>query len=243
MILDVISIVLLLVVLGVIQFNVMKRLTSIEQKQRGLIQQGDSIEERQEELIQQGDSIEQKQRGLIQQGDSIEEKQEELIQQGKSRYLPKVIRDLEEIRSEFIAYIKRESNILKSDGRNNANDDFIRYDAGFSTENGLPPVWINAWIPDPNIISAAISIDGNSPYFTPYYQHLKKHRSKIEKVFSFGTIDSGIVGSNICRLSINKTDVDLTQTANWETEFRWLRENLEKLYWVLRMRDEIGWDG
>ena len=215
MILDVISIVLLLVVLGVIQFNVMKRLTSIGQKQ--------------EELIQQGDSIEQK--------------QEELIQQGKSRYLPKIIRDLEEIRSEFIAYIKRESNILKSDGRNNANDAFIRYDAGFSTGNGLPPVWINAWIPGPNKISAAISIDGNSPYFTPYYQHLKKHKGKIEKVFSFGTIDSRIVGNNICRLTINKTGVDLTQTANWETEFRWLRENLEKLYWVLRMRDEIGWDG
>lgn len=208
MILDVISIVLLLVVLGVIQFNAMKRLTSIEQNQ-----------------------------------DSIGQKQEELMQQGKSRYLPKVIRDLEEIRSEFIAYIKRESNILKSDGRNNANDDFIRYDAGFSTGNGLPPVWINAWIPDPNRISAAISVDGNSPYFTPYYQHLKKHKSKIEEVFSFGTIDSRIVANNICRLTINKTGVDLTQTANWETEFRWLRENLEKLYWVLRMRDEIGWDG
>ena len=133
MILDVIFIVLLLVILGVILFAV-RFLTSIKQKH--------------EELIQLGESIEQK--------------QEELVQLGESRYLPKVIKDFGKIRSEFIAYIERESCILQYDSNDGA---YIKYDASYPRMNGLPPVWIQAWIPDNQVaqynnkISAVISIN------------------------------------------------------------------------------------
>ncbi len=48
--------------------------------------------------------------------------------------------------------------------------------------------------------------------------------------------------SGIWQLRVMKKDVDLTQTADREATFRWLRENLEKLYWVLRVQDTLGWD-
>ena len=44
------------------------------------------------------------------------------------------------------------------------------------------------------------------------------------------------------RLSVEKFHVDLSQQENWDAEFRWLRESLEKLYWVLRVHDTLGWD-
>ena len=175
----------------------------------------------------------------------IKQKQEELVQLGESRYLPKVITDFEKIRSEFIAYIERESCILQCDSNDGA---YIRYDAGYPRMNGLLPVWIQAWIPDNQVpqnnnkISAVISIKGDSSYFTSHYEHLKEHRSKVQQTFFFETIDLQKVGGNIYQLRVEKKGVDLTQTANWEKEFRWLRENLEKLYWVLRVRDQLGWD-
>ena len=175
----------------------------------------------------------------------IKQKQEELIQLGESRYLPKVIKDFGKIRSEFIAYIERESCILQYDSNDGA---YIKYDAGHPRMNGLPPVWIQAWIPDNQVaqynnkISAVIAIKGDSSYFTSHYEHLKEHRSKVQQTFFFETIDPRGVGGNIYQLRVEKNGVDLTQTANWEKEFRWLRENLEKLYWVLRVRDQLGWD-
>ena len=37
-------------------------------------------------------------------------------------------------------------------------------------------------------------------------------------------------------------DVDLTQEAERDAGFRFLRETLEKLYWVFRVHDASGWD-
>ena len=39
-----------------------------------------------------------------------------------------------------------------------------------------------------------------------------------------------------------KKGVDLTQESERDAGFRWLRENLEKLYWVLRVHDTFGWN-
>lgn len=61
--------------------------------------------------------------------------------------------------------------------------------------------------------------------------------------FSFEDIKFREAGGNILQLYVVKQNVDLTQAANWDTEFRWLRENLEKLYWVLRVHDTLGWSG
>ena len=109
----------------------------------------------------------------------------------------------------------------------------------------MPPIWIHAWIPDSgDIISAGISVTKNGPFFQSHYKKLEANKGKIEVAFSFDTtIEIAELNSDIHQFRVNKMDVDLTQTDNWETEFLWLRENLEKLYWVLEIQDTgDGWN-
>ena len=221
MILDVIFVVLLLVILGLLLFFWRKTFASMKAQLAELIQDGH------------------------QHSDSIKQELAELIQQKIPDPLPSVINNFNRIRNEFRKYVQRESTILRDDG---GNAPFVRYKTGIPSlnGNGLPPIWINAWIPDGGgIISAGISVKKNSPFFASHYQELKKNKSKIEAAFSFNTtieiaqVDDG----NIHQFRVNKTDVDLTQTTDWDTEFRWLRENLEKLYWALQIQDTgPGWD-
>ena len=224
MILDVIFAVLLLVILGLLLFFWRKTFASMKEQLEKLIQDGH------------------------QHSDSIKQELTELIQQKAPDPLPLVINDFNKIRNEFKKYVQRESTILRDDG---GNAPFVRYKTGIPNlnGNGLPPIWINAWIPDGGgIISAGISVTRNSPFFLSHYlshyQELKQNKSKIEAAFSFDTtIEIAELASGIHQLRVNKTGVNLTQTADWETEFRWLRENLEKLYWALQIQDTgPGWN-
>lgn len=202
MILDVISVVLLLIILGLLLFFGLKRFASIKQELAAL------------------------------------------IHQSAPDPLPPQITDFNKIINEFRKYVERESTILQDDG---VDAPFVRFKTNIPNPqgNGLPLIWIRAWIPDGGIISAGISVDLNPPFFQSHYQKLKANKSEIEAAFSFDTaIETvGMGGGAIHEFRVNKTSVDLTQTANWETEFRWLRENLEKLYWVLQIQDTgPGWD-
>lgn len=158
--------------------------------------------------------------------------------------LPEEVPNFDTIRQAFIEYVERESSILRLDDfSRDSRPDFIGYESGYPRESGHRDVWINVWMPQGlDKVSAVISIRGDSRYFESHYQKLKAHKSKIEDTFSFETINPSKVGNNIFQLRVEKEDIDLTQTANWKTEFRWLRENLEKLYWVLRVHDQDGWD-
>ena len=150
------------------------------------------------------------------------------------------ISDFERIRNKFREYVKHESNILHYIG---SRDAFIKYESDCPKENGSRVVWMNAWIPhNRDKISAVISIRGDSRYFQSHYQKLEARKSKIEKAFSFEVITLSKVPGNIYQLRVEKEDVDLTQIANLDTNFHWLRENLEKLYWVLRVHETFKWD-
>ena len=202
MILDVISVVLLLIILGLLLFLGQKRFASMEQELAALIQH------------------------------KIPDP------------LPPQITDFNKIRNEFRKYVERESTILQDDG---GDGPFVKFktDIPNPNGNGLPLIWIRAWIPDGGIISAGISVDLNLPFFESHYSKLEANKSEIEAAFSFDTAIETVEvsGSAIREFRVNKTGVDLTLTADWETEFRWLRENLEKLYWVLQIQDTgPGWD-
>ena len=148
------------------------------------------------------------------------------------------ISDFESIRNKFRKYVEHESNILHYIS---SRDAFIKYESGCSKENGSRVVWLNAWLPnDSHKISASISIDRNSRFFEAYYQKLEAYKSDIKATFSFETITSIKVSSNIYQLRVEKENIDLTQIANLDTNFHWLRENLERLYWVLRVRGTLG---
>ncbi|MYC39522.1 MAG: hypothetical protein F4X55_00660 [Candidatus Dadabacteria bacterium] len=152
------------------------------------------------------------------------------------------ISDFERIRDKFREYVKHESNILRYiDFGEGANSPYINYESGYRKENNLHGIWINAWIPhNRDQISAVISIRGDSRYFQSHYQKLAARKSKIEKAFSFEAITLSKVRGNIYQFRVEKENVDLTQIANLDPNFRWLRETLEKLYWVLRVHDTLG---
>ena len=121
--------------------------------------------------------------------------------------------------------------------------DYIGYEGGYGKENGYSQLWIAAWLPDDlNEIAAVISVRSNSRYFESHYKKFEEHKGKIENTFSFENVRFREASGGFWQLRVVKQNVDLTQTVNWDTAFRWLRENLEKLYWVLRVHENLGWD-
>ena len=146
-----------------------------------------------------------------------------------------------EARGAFIAYVARESAILRLDDF--GNDDYIGYESGYEKENGYRQIWLAAWLPvRPNDIAAVIAIQSNSGYCESHYKKFEEHKDRIKETFSFEEVKFREAGSNIRQLYVVRQNIDLTQTADKEAAFRWLRENLEKLHWVLRVHDTFGWD-
>ena len=147
--------------------------------------------------------------------------------------------DFESIRNKFREYIKHESNILHYISSRGA---FINYESDCPKENGSRVVWMNALLPnDTHKISASISIDRNSRFFESHYQKLNAYKNNIEAIFAFETITPIKGSGNIYQFRVEKENVDLTQIANLDANFHWLRETLEKLYWVLRLQETVGW--
>ena len=165
-------------------------------------------------------------------------------QQGAVDTLPEEVTDFDTIREAFIEYIEHNSSILDLDDfSKDDRPEYIGYESGYPRENRPRDIWINVWMP-PGLdkVSAVISIKGDSDYFESHYQKLKAQKSKIEDAFSFESVHPQEVRGNIHQLRVEKSGINLTQTINWDTEFCWLRENLEKLYWVLRVHDTLGWN-
>ena len=150
----------------------------------------------------------------------------------------------ENVKAAFIAYVAHESDILQyADFGPGGNQDFVRYESGYPTENNFHQIWLAAWIsPNLNDIAAVIAVRSDSRFFESHYKKLKEHKGWIEKVFSFEKIKPREAKNSVFHLRVVKKGVDLTQTAEKYAAFRWLRENLEKLYWVLRVPDTSGWD-
>ena len=148
------------------------------------------------------------------------------------------------VKEAFRAYIERESDLLRyADFGASERPNYVNYGSGYPKENGYYNIWLAAWIPiDRNEIAAVISIQSNSRYFESHYKKFEEHKDRIENTFSFEDVKFAEESSGIWQLRVMKEDVDLIQTANWDTAFRWLRETLEKLYWVLRVHDTLGWD-
>ena len=145
----------------------------------------------------------------------------------------------------FIAYVKRESDVLQySDAEGSVGSDYVNYESGYPTKNGFPEIQLSAWLPVAwNDVAAVISIQSDSKYFESHYKKLEAHKAKIEETFSFDEVKfRSSKGGKMYHLRVVKKGVDLTQIAEWDAAFRWLRENLEKLYWVLRVPDILGWD-
>ena len=144
----------------------------------------------------------------------------------------------------FIAYVDRESAILqRADFGPGESPDYVAYESGYQKENGYHEIWLAAWIPaNRNDIAAVIAIRYDSRYFGSHYKKFEEHKRRIEKVFSFEEIKPKKANDKIFHLRVVKKGIDLTQEAERDAGFRFLRETLEKLYWVFRVHDASGWD-
>ena len=145
----------------------------------------------------------------------------------------------------FIAYVKRESDILQlADSGRSGDQNYVNYESGYPIKNGFPEIQLSAWLPVTwNDVAAVISIQSDSKYFKSHYKKFEEHKSKIEDTFSFEEVKfRSSKGGKVYHLRVVKKGVDLTQTADRDAAFHWLRENLEKLYRVLRVHDTLGWD-
>ena len=155
--------------------------------------------------------------------------------------LPTEVSDFDTIRNEFKTYIERESDILRLDDF--GKPEFIGYESGYPKVDGSRRIWLAAWLPENHKqIAAVIAIQSSSTYHRSHYQKFQEHNGLIKALFSFEDIEFSEIGPN-SQLRVVKAGIDLTQRANWDTAFRWLRENLEKLYYVLRAHETpLGWD-
>ena len=148
------------------------------------------------------------------------------------------------VKEALIAYVDRESDILQhADFGLRERPDYVGYESGYPKENDYHQIWLAAWLPgDRNEIAAVISIYWNSRYVESHYKKFEKHRGRIEDTFSFEEVEFEKVGRDIWHLRVVREGVDWTQTTDRDAAFRWLRENLEKLHWVLRVQETVRWD-
>ena len=157
--------------------------------------------------------------------------------------------DFATVRKSFIEYVERESTILQLDdfSKNEYGGIHIGYDCGYKGD-GSRPIFLSATLDFKNrgisdgIIASKLLISSGTEFVESHYRKMEQHKGIIEKLFSFENLKFEQVGGAYI-INIAKFHVDLSQQEGWHAEFRWLRENLEKLYWVLRIHNTLQWDG
>lgn len=142
--------------------------------------------------------------------------------------------DLHEIRKALIAYIDRESRVLKLDDF--GPDTFIGYSCGDKPHYGHFKIWLAIWIgTDLDIIAASLRF-GREHHDT--FERLKENKNKIEWLFPEEEVDYNSFAGGSQGIGVEK-HVDLSQRENWDEISVWVRENLEKLFYVIRIHDAI----
>ena len=144
-----------------------------------------------------------------------------------SEVLPEL--GLYDIREALIAYIDRESHDLKLDDF--GPDEYIGYFCGY----GPHKIWLVIWIGTNLDIVATRLMIGNAYLDTS--ERLKENMNKIEWLFPEEAVNCRSF-ANAKGIGVQKR-VDLTQRENWNEIFVWVRANLEKLRYVIRIHDAI----
>ena len=138
--------------------------------------------------------------------------------------------DLSEIREALIAYIDRESHVIKLDDF--GPDPFIGYYCGY----GPHKIWLATWIgTDLDIVATRLMI---SREHRNAFERLKENMAKIEWLFPGENVGYRSYANDSQGIGVEKR-VDLSQRENWGEISVWVRENLEKLLYVIRIHDAI----
>ena len=138
--------------------------------------------------------------------------------------------DLHEIRDALIAYIDRESRVLELDdfGR----DEYIGYSCGY----GPHKIWLAIWIGHGlDIVATRLMMSGEH---RDTFERLKENKDKIEWLFPEEEVNDRTFAGGHQGIGVEK-HVDLSQREKWDEISVWVRENLEKLLYVIRIHDAI----
>ena len=138
--------------------------------------------------------------------------------------------DLQEIRGVLIAYIKRESRVLELDDF--GSDEYIGYSCGY----GHHKIWLTIWIaPGLDILATRLMIGSE---YRNTFERLQENKNKIECLFPEEQVNVRQFTHGSQGIGVEKR-VDLSQRENWDEISVWVRENLEKLLYVIRIHDAI----
>ena len=141
------------------------------------------------------------------------------------------------IREALIAYIDRESRILELDDF--GQDEYIGYCCGYERDSDYERghIWLTTWIrpSDLGMIATRLMI-GRDHRDT--FERLEENQDKIEWLFPEEEVSYRPFSGDIKGIGVEKR-VDLTQRENWHEVSVWVRENLEKLFYVIRIHNAI----
>ena len=138
--------------------------------------------------------------------------------------------ELREIREALIAYIDRESRVLELDDF--GPDPFIGYSCGY----GPHKIWLAIWIgTNLDIVATRLMIGREH---SDAFERLKESKDKIQWLFPGENVDYRSYANDSQGIGVEKR-VDLSQRENWGEISVWVRENLEKLLYVIRIHDAI----
>ena len=151
-----------------------------------------------------------------------------LKQENNLKKLPEP--DLHEIREALIAYIARESHVLELDDF--GGNEYIGYSCGY----GHYKIWLSIWIGTGLDIVATRLMMGGKHHNT--FQRLKENKNKIEWLFPEEEVNDRQFPGGYQGIGVEKR-IDLSQRENWDEISVWVRENLEKLLYVIRIHDAI----
>lgn len=157
--------------------------------------------------------------------------------------------DFWHIRESLIGYIEKESTILELDdfSRNKFDGVFIGYRC-MQYDGIFPQMFLSAILNFSNFgerklenmtISAYWVTWHNTEYVKSHYNKLKIVKSKIEKALKFGILK--FTEGATYKIGVERQEIDLSIVSKSQMEFRWLRENLEKLYWMVKIHESVGW--
>lgn len=157
--------------------------------------------------------------------------------------------DFWEIRNSFIEYAEYESDVLKL--HDFSKDLFAGVFIGYNpnTRDRKPESFLSAGInhfgdtPEEGCLAAVAlsaywSTYPGSEFVDSHYLPLEPHRQEIENVFGFKDKLVFRPGNSIYRIGVVKLGVDLTDKENIHSHFKWLRQNLERMYWLIHLHEK-----
>jgi len=178
--------------------------------------------------------------------------------------------DFWQIRTSFIEYIDSESDVLKVCDFDKKN--FAGVYIGCNPNNCDNPKYLSLQIDcdsafcqrPQSFLSAGINHGADDPknaklksvklsaYWMTFayteferyiYYELKPYRKKIQEVFGFQHLDFK-EESNFSGIGIWKRSVDLTEKEQIHSHFKWIKQNLEKLYWLVHLHETgcLNWE-